>query len=131
MDKKRNLFHRKIETGIKYLDEGIEKQVVIQQQEAIYPYNHIRTWINGVPTKKGRDTEAYRATKLDLGDDWSSDITDSWWDLNHPLGARKQARLQEIIRENGINQEHDPKAHGCKYLGMNMWSCGHCDNEAD
>jgi hypothetical protein len=26
--------------------------------------------------------------------------------------------------------EHDPDACGCKYLGSDMWSCGHCDNDA-
>lgn len=25
--------------------------------------------------------------------------------------------------------EHDPKSCGCKYLGCDMWSCGHVDNQ--
>ena len=25
--------------------------------------------------------------------------------------------------------EHDPNTCGCKYLGCDMWSCGHVDNE--
>ncbi len=25
--------------------------------------------------------------------------------------------------------EHDPEACGCRYLGNDMWSCGHIDNE--
>lgn len=28
-----------------------------------------------------------------------------------------------------FNQEHDPKECGCTYLGNDMWSCGHMDND--
>ena len=27
--------------------------------------------------------------------------------------------------------EHDPKTCGCSYLGCDMWSCGHVDNQPD
>jgi hypothetical protein len=26
---------------------------------------------------------------------------------------------------------HDPKSCGCTYLGCDMWSCGHVDNQPD
>lgn len=28
-----------------------------------------------------------------------------------------------------LEAEHDPETCGCKYLGMNMWDCGHTDGE--
>jgi hypothetical protein len=42
------------------------------------------------PSKKGQGTEAYREMKRKLGDDWSTDLTNSerFGDVAHDLGIR-------------------------------------------
>ena len=36
----------------------------------------------------------------------------------------------EITGDIDDEDEHDPDKCGCKYLGNDMWSCGHIDNES-
>jgi len=36
--------------------------------------------------------------------------------------------MDEPYYENG---EHCPEKCGCKYLGFDLWDCGHIDNDVD
>lgn len=35
----------------------------------------------------------------------------------------------EYVPEIEEQLEHDPETCGCRYVGFDMWSCGHIDNE--
>lgn len=68
----------KIETGIIRTDErGIKERIVIEIHEAIYPYRHMtrKVWGKPINTKSA----AYLEVKHKLGDDWETDLTDSWY----------------------------------------------------
>jgi len=92
----------KIHTGIEYIDkdDGIKKKIVIEQWKSKYPYEHETIKIHAIPVKGsgGRDSENYRKMKLDLHDDWLSDITDTWFDMNHEMGTDKQMKLHRIMK---------------------------------
>lgn len=34
----------------------------------------------------------------------------------------------EVLVDFSVEDGHDPLKCGCKYQGMDMWSCGHIDN---
>jgi hypothetical protein len=88
----------KILTDVKYQDDdGVEKEVFIEHRKAIYPYEHeyLKVWAE--PTKKGRNTEAYRKIKADLGDDWSTDITDSWYELDTPDNRGNIIKIGKVL----------------------------------
>ncbi len=36
---------------------------------------------------------------------------------------------ESVSEIEGPEPEHDPETCGCRYLGNDMWSCGHIDNE--
>jgi hypothetical protein len=49
---------------------------------------------------------------------------------------KKHAQLMKKVTKGGGPQsehdeieQHDPEVCGCRYLGNDMWSCGHIDNE--
>jgi len=57
--------------------DGIEGIFQHEVREARYPYPHTVERLNHLPTARGKRTDAYRETKRRLGDDWSTDLTDS------------------------------------------------------
>lgn len=76
----------------KIVDDGIEKTVVVE-------LDHLKKWnyrVYANPTKKGKDTKAYRDMRHKLGDDWFSDITDSWFEL-HALSEKMQIKISKVI----------------------------------
>jgi len=63
----------------RFIDEdGIEKDVIYEEYGAIYPYIHTVRKVWGKPTKKGRRQPKYIEIKEKLGDDWETDLTDTW-----------------------------------------------------
>jgi hypothetical protein len=91
----------KIETGIKVKNsEGIEEEIIIECYLAHYPYEHIVKKVIGQPTKKGKDTKAYRDTRHHLGDDWFSDISDNWFMpgvLTYPQVEKISKMMDELF----------------------------------
>jgi hypothetical protein len=88
----------KIITGVKFADDdGVEKEVFIEHRHAKYPYEHEYLKVLAEPTRKGKNTEAYRKTKADLGDDWSTDITDSWYELNTPENRGNIVKIGKVL----------------------------------
>ncbi len=76
----------------KIVDEGIEKMVVVE-------LDHPKKWnyrVYANPTKKGKETKAYRETRHQLGDDWYSDITQSWYE-SHALSEKMQIKISKVI----------------------------------
>ena len=71
-------------TGIKWLIGGVESEVVIERYRAIYPYEHMVTKVIAEPTVKGKKSAVYQEFKRELGDDWSTDMTNDWFDVKYP-----------------------------------------------
>lgn len=69
----------KLETSVTREKDGIAENICVEAWRAKYPYEHITVKVIGEPTHEGRQTEAYRELRSKLGDDWVSDITDSWY----------------------------------------------------
>ena len=83
-NKKKEDEMEKISTGIKWINEGIEEEYYVERYHVRYPYDDHVTRIIGYPTAKGKKSEEYMRIKRDLGDDFVSDISDSWFDAKYP-----------------------------------------------
>lgn len=55
--------------------KGIQGRFKVQVVTAKYPYPRTLTSLIWEPTAKGRATAAYQKVKRELGDDWTSDLT--------------------------------------------------------
>jgi hypothetical protein len=62
--------------------EGMTGTLRYEHYEARYPYAHTVHKLTWEADAKSRETEAYLYVRRQLGDDWSSDLTDSdcWCD---------------------------------------------------
>lgn len=69
----------RIETDVIRNNDGILERIVIEIHTAIYPYRHTVRKVYGEAINVAKRTEEYKAIKRHLGDDWVSDITDSWY----------------------------------------------------
>ena len=51
--------------------------------------------------------------------------------MGRDFGVDRQKLIAESAKHLAIeNQgEHDPGKCGCSYIGFDMWTCGHIDNE--
>jgi hypothetical protein len=85
-----------IKTGIKHYKDGILEDIRIEQYNAIYPYKHkvIKIW--GYPINNG--SEEYQKIKIELGDDWVSDLTNCWFEIGF-MELDKQEKIQKILSE--------------------------------
>jgi hypothetical protein len=63
--------------GRPYTLDGISGQFEYRSHQAIYPYPRMVARLWHTPDAAGRDTEEYRKLRRQLGDDWSTDLTDS------------------------------------------------------
>lgn len=55
--------------------DGHSYRLKVSTYEATYPYRH--TAISVMAEPKDKDSEMYRRTRKDLGDDWSTDVLES------------------------------------------------------
>lgn len=69
--------------GRTYTLDGIHGTIKVER------FNGMTT-ISHRPSKKGQNTEAYRETRRKLGDDWSTDLSQSerFGEIAHDLGIR-------------------------------------------
>jgi hypothetical protein len=63
--------------GRKVTLDGIKRVIRVRSYRARYPYERIVVNVDAVPTKAAMRSEAYRAVRRDLGDDWFTDILQS------------------------------------------------------
>ena len=75
--------------------EGISGRIKVDSHEAVYPYRHTRRRVSFEPTTAGRRHPAYQRTRLELGDDWSVDLSGSspetWGDyMRRALRCRRR-----------------------------------------
>jgi len=90
----------RIDTGITYLDkDDVKKKIRMEIRKQKYPYEdqRLHVWAEPVKGPSGTGSVGYRKIKTDLGDDWSSDITATWWEEGHEMGTSKQARLNKVV----------------------------------
>ncbi|OGM10505.1 hypothetical protein A2Z67_02790 [Candidatus Woesebacteria bacterium RBG_13_36_22] len=88
----------KIKANIRYVDDdGVEKEVFVEERKQRYPYEDTKVVVWAEPTKKGRESEGYLKTKQELGDDWDSDITDFWADPKSGLSGKQIVKLGKIL----------------------------------
>lgn len=64
--------------GRTYTHNGIEGTFRHVVRDAIYPYPHTVQRLVHEPTAKGKASDAYRAEKARMGDDWDTDLTDAF-----------------------------------------------------
>lgn len=69
-------------------DDGLKKVIIINRC-----FNPPK--IEGHPIH--REHPIYQEWKQKLGDDWFSDITDSWYNIGHPVGKDNQEELYHIL----------------------------------
>ena len=63
--------------GKSYTLNGISGVFAHETHRAIFPYPHTVERLNHEPDEEGRCSEAYRETRSELGDDWSTDLTNA------------------------------------------------------
>lgn len=76
-----------------YTLDGISGVFKYTTYKAIYPYEHMVHKLHHEADKEGMQTKKYRETKQKLGDDWSTDLTDSiekYCDIALELGYESQ-----------------------------------------
>jgi hypothetical protein len=84
-------------TGLQYKDEdGLLYDIKVDAYNAIYPDKHRVIKVQGEVVNK--EHQAYRKVKQDLGDDWLSDITNTWWFLDFPMSEEDKFALQTHSR---------------------------------
>jgi hypothetical protein len=88
----------KIETNIKRNNDGVEQSIFIECYLARYPYERIVKKVLAEPTKKGKQTLEYRKIKGELGDDWYSDLTDSWFEVD-VLPLNDQETINNMMKD--------------------------------
>jgi hypothetical protein len=76
------------------------QRIVIEQYRAIYPYAHVVTKIIAEPLKSDMYSDAYLKVKHSLGDDWVSDITDTWFD--GALSPKQAIKLDSILKNLSV-----------------------------
>jgi hypothetical protein len=91
-----------IKTGIKRVTSNIEEEIVVESHTAKYPYKELVVKVLGKPTKKGRLTKEYRDLKTRMGDDWYSDLTNTWWDEQSCLSVADMEKLDSILEEVSV-----------------------------
>jgi hypothetical protein len=86
---------RKIKVG-KIVDrEGINMNVVV---EVDHPREgNYRVWLE--PTRKGKESKAYREMRQILRDDWSSDITDSWYEPTTIKSLKLRQNINKVVED--------------------------------
>lgn len=55
---------------------GIRYTLAVSTHKAVYPYPH--TALRVFATMTNKQSEGYRETRKKLGDDWSTDVLESW-----------------------------------------------------
>jgi hypothetical protein len=75
-------------TGLQYKDEdGLLYDIKVDAYNAIYPDKHRVIKVQGEVVNKEH-----------LGDDWLSDITNTWWFLDFPMSEEDKFALQTHSR---------------------------------
>lgn len=88
----------KIETGIIRVSDGVEQVIIVEAFRAYYPYDHVAKKVIAIPTKNGKASARYLKVKDDLGDDWDSDLTNTWFDAGE-LQLDDQLKILKILEE--------------------------------
>ena len=63
--------------GKEWTLDGIHGHFQHETSEARYPYRRIVERLNHVPSAKGMQSKRYKAIRRKLGDDWTTDMTNS------------------------------------------------------
>lgn len=74
--------------GRKVTIDGIERVLRVTSYVAKYPYERLVVNVHAVPTKRGRNTSAYRAVRADLRDDWFTDVLESDFSVQEEILAQ-------------------------------------------
>lgn len=86
--------------NVKWVIDGVESEIFVEQYNAIYPYHHTVTRIVAEPTEYGKTSKSYKDMRNQLGDDWITDLTNSWFDVKYP--HHMVVAVDNIIKE--LNQ---------------------------
>ena len=85
-----------------YTLDGVHGKFKISSNRAIYPYPHVSFSLYHEPSAKGKRSKAYKDEKRMLGDDWSTDLSDSEraTDIALKLGIENDPDYEHIFKSN-------------------------------